>query len=59
MRALSGGVFGVLGIILLVRVLIIPAPLNAKLIGIALPVVMIALAAVRIREYLHGRGAPP
>jgi len=59
MRAISGSVFGVLGLILLVRVLLIPAPLNSKLLGIAFPIVMIALAVVRFREYFSGRGKTP
>jgi dolichyl-phosphate-mannose--protein O-mannosyl transferase len=59
MRAASGALFGILGIILFVRMILVPAAPSAKLIGFALPVVMIALAVVRIREYLSGRKAVP
>jgi hypothetical protein len=59
MRLASGSVFGILGAILFVRIALIPAPFGEKAIGFAFPVVAMALAAVRIREYARARKAEP
>jgi FAD/FMN-containing dehydrogenase len=56
-RAISGAMFGLCGIIVAVELAIKPAPGNAKLIAFALPVVMVALAVVRIRDYFRARAA--
>jgi uncharacterized membrane protein YbhN (UPF0104 family) len=54
-RATFGVGFVVLGALALVRVATTAAPLNSKLIGGALGVVMIALGAFRIVQYLRWR----
>jgi hypothetical protein len=50
-KLVSGTLFGVLGVIMFVRVLLIPAPFGQKLIGLAFPVVAVALGAYRLRQY--------
>jgi len=57
MRAISGAMFGVFGIIVAVELAVKPAPVNAKLLAFALPVVMVALAVVRVRDYLRAKAA--
>jgi len=58
-KLVSGCLFGVLGIVLFVRLLMIPAPFQSKLLGFAFPLVAIALAAVRLRDYARARRAAP
>jgi hypothetical protein len=58
-KLMSGCLFGILGVVLFVRMLMIQAPLQSKLLGFAFPLVAIALAAVRLREYARGRGTVP
>jgi uncharacterized BrkB/YihY/UPF0761 family membrane protein len=56
-RAAFGIGFVVLGAIALYRVVATAAPVNSKLIGGALGVVMIVLGAVRIAQYVRWRRA--
>jgi hypothetical protein len=58
-RALFGLGFVVLGIISLVRVLLVHAPPNTKVLGCALGVVMIGLGVFRIGQYLRLRRSLP
>ncbi len=58
-KLVSGCLFGVLGIVLFVRMLMISAPFQSKLLGFAFPLVAIALAAVRLRDYARARRAAP
>jgi len=51
-KLVSGTLFGILGIIMFVRVLLIAAPIGQKLIGLAFPVVAVALGAYRLRQYV-------
>jgi hypothetical protein len=57
MRAISGSVFGACGIVVAVELAAKPAPGNAKLFAFALPVAMLLLAFVRVRDYLRARAA--
>ncbi|GAC1537825.1 MAG: hypothetical protein NVS2B17_10970 [Candidatus Velthaea sp.] len=56
MRAISGGVFGILGIVIAVQIALRPAPWNTKLFGFAFVAVALALCIVRTRDYLRARG---
>ncbi len=58
-KLVSGSLFGILGVVLFVRMLMIPAPFQSKLLGFAFPLVAIALAVVRLREYALARRAAP
>ena len=55
MRAVSGSMFGVLAIVIAVEVAQRPGGWNLKLPGVAFVAVALALAFIRIREYLHAR----
>jgi hypothetical protein len=44
---------------MLVRVLLIAAPWNQKVLALALPIVAIAFGAFRLREYAIARGTAP
>jgi hypothetical protein len=57
MRAISGSVFGLCGIIVAIELASKPAPGNAKLFAFALPIAMLLLAAVRVRDYFRARAA--
>jgi hypothetical protein len=58
-KLISGSLFGILGIVMLVRVLLIAAPWNQKVLALALPIVAIAFGAFRLREYAIARGTAP
>ncbi len=55
-RIVMGAVFVVLGAASAVRLLMLPEPLNAKLLGLGFSLVLIALGVVRLRTYLPLRG---
>ncbi|GAC1417649.1 MAG: hypothetical protein NVSMB64_27490 [Candidatus Velthaea sp.] len=57
MRAISGAVFGVLGVIIAVQIVVRPAPWNTKLFGFAFVAVALALTIVRTRDYLRARSS--
>jgi hypothetical protein len=58
-KLISGTLFGILGVVMFVRVLGVAAPIDQKLVGLALPVVAIAFAAWRLRQYaLLRKGRP-
>ncbi len=58
-RAILGGVFAVLGILIAARILLSPSPFSQKLLGLAFAVVLVGLGAVRIRNYLIVMRMPP
>jgi membrane protein implicated in regulation of membrane protease activity len=53
--AISGAFFGVLAIVIAVEVATHPGPWNTKIPGFAFVAVALALAFIRIREYLRAR----
>jgi hypothetical protein len=55
MRAVSGCMFGVLAVAIAVQVALRPGGWNIKLPGAAFVAVALALAFIRIREYLGAR----
>ncbi|HMC47394.1 MAG TPA: hypothetical protein VKJ77_18905 [Caballeronia sp.] len=56
-RAISGMVFGACAVVVAVELAVKPAPANLKLFAFALPVVMLLLAFVRVRDYLRAKAA--
>jgi len=59
LKLISGSLFGILGIVMFVRVLLIPVPWNQKVTALALPVVAIAFGAFRLRSYAIARRTAP
>jgi len=59
LKLISGSLFGILGIVMFVRVLLIAAPWNQKVTALALPVVAIAFGAFRLRSYAIARRTAP
>jgi len=59
MRAISGSVFGILGIVIAVQIALRPAPWSSKLFGFAFVIVALALFVVRLRDYLRARAGAP
>jgi hypothetical protein len=58
MRAVSGGMFGILAMVIAVEVAQRPGGWSIKLPGAAFVAIALALAFVRVREYLHARSRP-
>jgi hypothetical protein len=50
-RAILGGLFGLLGVAIAVQILLREGPFNQKLMGLGFAVVLIGLGVVRIRLY--------
>ncbi len=51
-RAIIGGLFGLLGVGIAIQLLLRAEPFNQKLLGLGFSFVLIALGVVRVRTYL-------
>jgi hypothetical protein len=58
-RAITGLVFGLLGIVLAVEIALRPAPPGNKIAGGLFALVAIALGAARVQQYLKARTTQP
>jgi hypothetical protein len=54
-RAAIGGAFAIVGLVIMIQLILKPAPPNQKLMGIAFAAVLVALGVVRVRAYLLNR----